>query len=169
MKWGDYVRKAVATAPDQPPEMQLAQAACGLPDEVREYLDADGQADVWQEAGDCLWYIAVGHDALRLLVDDRYLYRGCGAGSPPWTWAVAAPQYRIDLLKAAARASGSGEGIGWQKKPVEHQLSDLTFGFGAVASWIHDSLPVADILSRNADKLRSRHGDSFTPADEQKR
>lgn len=167
LDWQDYVNEAVQTAPDQPPEMLLAQGMIGLGDEVVEYRLAPHDEARREEAGDVCWYLAAIAKGLA-----ETTHRPRTLERPPWEWLDHEHRLKPSKLKETLIGlSGEGEAVGWQQLDPEKIHGWVFDRVGRVANTIHadESCDLESVLAKNIEKLRDRHGQSFSEAGEQER
>lgn len=162
MDWTTYQKEALKTAPDHDsPEERMMQALLGLVAESRELAEQPGL----DELGDICWYYALLADA----VDELEPH----SQTPRIPSSVRVDDYRMghddDQLNVA---------IAWLCNQAEKKLfqdgADIGTTAANIGQYIRDTMhmhehPPSEVYRWNIDKLRDRHGESWSSMDEQDR
>ena len=169
MEWATYVDEALKTSPDEVPDLSLAEfrllhASSGLSDEVREYQGARTPDGRREEASDICWYMALAWHALTEAADF-----GSTVMSEPRRWPTSSEI--DDDLGAAAQFSGAVESVVCQRAPISDYKMRMARCLGEIAAMLvrDPDIGLSDVWRRNVDKLRARHGTTFSPAADQER
>jgi len=153
----EYRRQTVQTWNTEPPEKyQLANAALGIVGEAREFAD-DRHTD---EAGDLLYYLTT----LRRLVDMPVI-EGHDGGFRDDDLVVDDMRWTAEKLAEAVKkhvfhGDDKAERIDHLTWHIEWCVYVLTEAYSNGIEYVRE---------QNIEKLRDRHGSSFSPADEQSR
>lgn len=158
MNWETYRERALQTAPSyETPDEQLLHGASKLPEEAQELQNAvdlhwDVLDEFTKEAGDCYWYIAIIDDVIRGGYD---IVSDMPGG----------------ITRKVAWLSGAIGSHVYQDAPIDDILSALGHVRGTLQRWIQDCPDITrdDVWTQNLNKLRDRHGNSFTPYEDQNR
>jgi len=168
LTWSDYTTEALRTSPDEVPdltlrEFRLMHAALGLNDEVREYRQAGSIDERESEASDIAWYLALACRALADMSDIDFIDR------PPQRWPMTNPV--TFSPEASRRFAGAVESVVCQRADIADYQQQMAQYLGEIAAMLltDPDLDLESVWRRNVEKLRDRHGSSFSPADEQER